>query len=409
MMPQPELSARAAAASIRVAHLLDGRHFGGAEQMVRRLALASPRVGVAASVYCLSQGRLSEALRADGIPHQVFRSAGRFDLTPLVAMTRTARRDRIQILQAHTSRTHLMARLLSRRLGIPNVTQIQSPIALDENQAHGRHPLRAWVERLGRPWTDAIVTVCEEEARRLVREEGAPPARVRSIPNGLDAPDEPDRTAARARMIQALRERHGVEVGPGEFVVAMIAQMRPRKGPEVLLRAFAQWRRRGEPGRLLIIGDDEFVERGGYLARLKALAAELGLGDHTVFTGFVAEPWELAAGASLFALPSLFGEGLPLVLVEALSRGLPLAVSDIPGNRETVRPGETGWLHAPGEHDQLAEALQAASRNPEQAERMGRGGRRLFLERYTMDAVLRRFRALYEDLLARDRGRHPGS
>jgi len=381
---------------IRVAHLLDGRHFGGAEQMVRRLIQAAPREAIEAWAYCLREGRLAEFLRAEGLRVRVLGAAGKYDWRVVGRLERAAREDRIDILQAHTSRTHLLARIVSVRLGIPNVTTIHSPIARDENRSTAIHPLRAWVERLGRPWTHHIVSVGREEAERLSREERVPADKLSWIPNGVDPPPVEAREQARAALSEYLR-KEGLD--PAAFTVAMIAQMRPRKGPEVLLRAFARWPQAHDGrGVLLMIGDDEFTQGAGYLDSLKTLARDLGISEAVRFTGFMADPWALAGGADLIALPSMFGEGLPLVLLEAMSRAIPLAVSDSAGNRELARDAACGWIHPPGDAAALARHLAEAAADPAATRAKGDAGRRYFMEHFTLGRVIERYRELYERL-----------
>lgn len=382
--------------TIRVAHLLDGRHFGGAEQMVRRLALASPRVNIDASVYGLNEGRLTQFLREGGVRLRVFPSRGRFDLGMIPAIADALKADGADLIQAHTSRTHLLARIASRRTGIPNVTTIHSPIAQDENRSGAHHPGQAWVERWGRPWTQAIVPVSREEAERLVREERAPAAKVRWIPNGVEdtgAADEAERRAEMARWL----ENKGLNTGT--FTCVMIAQMRPRKGPETLIDAFASFRRTGGEGVLLMIGDGEFTGGTDYLTGLQARARDAGLGDSVHFTGFMEAPWTLAQGADLFVLPSLFGEGLPLVLIEAMNHARAAAASDTLGNRELIREAGNGWLFPPGDAEALAKILNEAAADPAGRRERGEAGRRRFLERYELGAILETWRECYEDLL----------
>ncbi len=385
---------------IKVAHILDGRHFGGAEQMVRRLMQGSPAVGVQATAYCLAEGRLADFLRQDGLPLRVFPSTGRLDFRMLPAMLEAARQDGIQIMQAHTSRTHLLARLMSTILKIPNITTIQSPIAQDENKSTGAHPWRAWIERLGRPWTHQVVPVSQEEGERLVREEHLAPTKLTWIPNGMAPVAETDRQAARDRLNCWLKSQN---LDPEVLTIVMIAQMRPRKGPETLIEAFAHWTGQGGRGNLIMIGDDEFTEGDGYLNSLKLLAQKLNVIDHTIFTGFMNEPWSIAAGADLFVLPSLFGEGLPLVLLEAMNYGLPISVSDTLGNRELVvspalsGEGDNGWIHPPGDAQTLATHLAAAGTGDLAAK--GAAGRNLFLWDYTLEVVMNKYRCLYAQLL----------
>ncbi len=371
--------------------------------MVRRLTQASPRHGIEAWAYCLAEGRLAQTLREEGLPLRVFPSCCRFDIRAIGALARAIRRDRIELIQAHTSRTHLIARLLAMRLGIPNITTIHSPIALDENRGFSRHPWRARIERLGRRWTDHICTVSREETERLAREEGVPRDKLSWIPNAV-LPTEPlDRDGDRARLRQWLRDHN---LADDRFTVAMVAQMRPRKGPEVLLRAFGRWLRDGGQGLLLMIGDDEMVDGSSYLEGLRTLCRQLGIDAAVHFTGFLDSPWELAAGADLIALPSLFGEGQPLVLIEAMNHGVAIAVSDTAGNRETVVTGQTGWLHAPGDDAALARHIAEAAADP--AATLGRGdaGRRFCLERFTIDHVMPLYRELYLKLVGA-RHTHP--
>ncbi|GEM_PF-1616493 len=393
-------------APIRVAHLLDGRHFGGAEQMVLRLAEASPSVRVEASVYCLAEGRTSRSLRERGLNVEVFPCAGRFDFRPLGPLGRSLQAHRVELLQAHSSRTHLWARLLSRRLGLPNITTIQSPIALDENRGFGRHRLRAWVERLGRPWTERLCPVSEAEAERLIDREAAPPAKVRCIPNAVAAiPRDQLRTLQdRGPLAGWLAERGWP---PATFVLVMIAALRPRKGAEVLLRALGRRVAEGGEGLLIVIGDGEFTGRRRYLESLRRLAGELGLAGRAHFTGFDPDPWRLAAGADAVVLPSLFGEGLPLTLIEAMNHARPILASDVPGNRECVEHGRTGWLHGPGQAAQLAAQIAEAARDRPRLTEFGRAGRGLFERKFQLAVVLPRWRALYEELLAERRGPRP--
>jgi glycosyltransferase involved in cell wall biosynthesis len=241
--------------------------------------------------------------------------------------------------------------------------------------------------------------VSREETERLAREEGVPRDKLHWIPNGIEPVAEAALTSPARR--GKLNEYLGAQSIPGDaFTIVMIAQMRPRKGPETLLRAFAKLNPVERKAVLLMIGDDEFTEGAGYLDQLRGLAGGLGVASRVLFTGFMADPWSLAAGADLMALPSLFGEGMPLVLLEGMNHALPIAVSDIQGNRELVVDGRNGWLHSPGDAGMLTAQLEEAAADPAATVAKGAAGREIFMEDYTLDSVVRRHRELYERLVS---------
>lgn len=122
-----------------------------------------------------------------------------------------------------------------------------------------------------------------------------------------------------------------------------------QKRIDKLLRALAPLRE--EHWWLDIVGE------GPDRSALETLAQQLGLGDHVRWRGFQAEPFESVGAATVLVLPSDW-EGLGLVLVEALARGIPVIASDCPvGLRDIVRPGHNGWLFPPQAVDTLRRLL----------------------------------------------------
>jgi glycosyltransferase involved in cell wall biosynthesis len=142
----------------------------------------------------------------------------------------------------------------------------------------------------------------------------------------------------------------------GERVeVLTVAALEPRKGLDVLLRALDQ-----VPGiNLTMVG--EGAERG----HLEQLVAELGLGPRVRLLGAVGQHRlaELYGAADVFCLPS-FAEGVPTVLMEAMSMELPVVATHIMGVPELVEDGRSGLLVPPGRADLLANALARLTADP---------------------------------------------
>jgi glycosyltransferase involved in cell wall biosynthesis len=154
---------------------------------------------------------------------------------------------------------------------------------------------------------------------------GVPRARIVTIYNPLDR----KRIAARARSAASPFAGHG----PGPQLVA-IGRLDPQKGFDLLLRAFPELLE-SEPGaELWILGEDMWAHQRNRQG-LAALADELGISGRVHFEGYVENPYPYLEHADLFVLSSRY-EGLPNVLLEALSLGCPVLAVDAPGGTREI-------------------------------------------------------------------------
>jgi colanic acid/amylovoran biosynthesis glycosyltransferase len=146
-----------------------------------------------------------------------------------------------------------------------------------------------------------------------------------------------------------------------------VGRLHPVKGHAVLLEALALLLGMGIAAELTIVGDGD---RRGALERL---AATLGVADSVAFAGSVGqhEIRGFYERADVFCLPSL-GEGIPVVLMEAMAMRLPVVSSSIMGIPELVDDGVGGLLVPAGRADQVAAALRRLADDPELCERLAK-------------------------------------
>ncbi|TLM89870.1 MAG: glycosyltransferase family 4 protein [Actinobacteria bacterium] len=128
-------------------------------------------------------------------------------------------------------------------------------------------------------------------------------------------------------------------------------------------------------------------------------------GEGVQFLGGLADVRPLMQSADLLVLPS-DAEGLPVSLVEAMACGLPCLATRVGGVPEAVADGETGLLIPPGDADRLREALLRLLADPALRESMGRQARLRVQEKYSLEQMALRTRALYLNVL-RGGGIHP--
>jgi glycosyltransferase involved in cell wall biosynthesis len=137
-------------------------------------------------------------------------------------------------------------------------------------------------------------------------------------------------------------------------------------------------------------------------AELRELASALGVKDSVRFLGFEPDVRSWMQAADGFLLSSRW-EGLPMALIEAAACGLPAVATDVPGTNEAIADGQTGWLAPAGDAAAFAAKMTALlESSPDQRKEMGQQARRRAVERFSLDAVLDRWEALYRDLLAKN-------
>jgi colanic acid/amylovoran biosynthesis glycosyltransferase len=193
------------------------------------------------------------------------------------------------------------------------------------------------------------------------------------------------------------------------FEVLCIGTLHEVKGQRHAIEACRRLVERGVPVRLTLLGD------GPDRRALERQIAALGLGEHVRITG--AQPRQavvdaLAAADVLLApsVPTRRGkrEGIPVVVMEAMSAGRPVVASRLSGIPELVDDGTSGLLVPPGDEAAIADALERLHADPALAARLGAGARRTVLDRFDLRRNAARLCALFPAAASRSEdGRIP--
>jgi glycosyltransferase involved in cell wall biosynthesis len=223
------------------------------------------------------------------------------------------------------------------------------------------------------PEADAVVTLTATDQARFLQALGDPAARVVTIPN-------------------ATRDLGGPPPALESPVILAAGRLTNQKGFDLLLEAFAQVSAQHPDWQLRICGSGSDGER------LRAHAARLGLAARVSLPGRVGALGDEMAAASMFVLSSRF-EGFPLVLLEAMQKGLPVVSFDCPtGPREVVEDGRNGILVPPEDIDALARGMRALVEDADLRRRYGREGARTAAG-YRMEVIGPRWNRLIDGLL----------
>lgn len=173
--------------------------------------------------------------------------------------------------------------------------------------------------------------------------------------------------------------------------ILCVGRLTPAKGQHVLLEAAALLKEKKLKFHITIIGDGEDKDS------LNQLQKKLGLEDHVHFTGALGqhEVRDYYRQADIFVLPS-FAEGIPVVLMEAMAKEIPVISTRITGIPELINHGVNGLLTTPGNIEELAEQIEFLFSYSEETSQFGAAGRKTVVEKYNQQENNKELAKLFE-------------
>jgi glycosyltransferase involved in cell wall biosynthesis len=253
---------------------------------------------------------------------------------------------------------------LLRRLLPPNLPILST--------YHGTYFPRTMVERVKAAVFDrlerrfiqrhasAVIAVSHHSAA-VLKGKGVPAEKLRVLHNGI-APGIPLITP----------KTHSAARGQQDAVkIITVSRLNEAKGIDVLLRAFSGAAQKYPKAELEIVGSGELEDQ------LKSLAVSLGVSDRTHFLGNRNDIADLLSEADIFAMTSR-QENHSVAILEAMRAGLPLVVTDVGGNSESIDHGQEGFLVADLDSAEAEERMSELIGSPDLRARLGQSARTRF-------------------------------
>jgi len=393
-VPAPEASKNSPSGGgpFHVVHGVLSLDVGGLERIVVDLIRAGRQAGHRVSVVCIERpGHLAaEASRLGADIRSLDKPPGRMPET--VGRAATLLSD----LNPDVLHTHQIGALwylgqaarISGRISVLH-TEHGNHVALSLNLAR-RLKTRMIINRAAR-LAGLFCCVSGDIARAVTRLRTVPRSKVKVVTNGICTETFIGRGES-----PTVRQDLGIQ--PGAKVIGTIGRLTEVKRQDLLLSAFAQLLIQFSEIRLLLVGD------GPERARLEEKAMVLGIKDRVHFVGYQSNPELFLQAMDVFVLTSR-SEGLPVSLLEAWAAGLPVISSAVGGISKLVTNGKTGVLFPSGDLEALVIAIQSVLANPDFATNLGRCGRAVVVEQYSLERMAAEYEHLYRMLIAADRER----
>ncbi len=366
-------------AGIRVLHVIEAMHLGGAESVVVE-HVRHAGSGVESLVCALNRGGPALESAAAGGARTFMLGKRERRAAALRRLVRLMREERVDVVNGHNPTGAFYGALAAAWARVPVVFRTEHSVHYP-----GRHSaLYPALEAVGTLFTRRVVCVCQAVLESHVRRLPWAARRFVTVANGIPP-------APHTRPRESTRSALGL--GLAEPLVVTVGSLTPQKAQHVLLDAFAAVRRRVPRAVLVIAGD------GPLRGALESQASRLGLEGGARLLGTRLDATDLIAAADLFVLSSS-REGLSITLLEAMRAGRAVVATRVGGNAEAIAEGVTGLLVEPGDAPAMAEAMIRLLFDSARADALGAAGRARWAERFTAERMVRETEALYRAELA---------
>lgn len=374
---------------MKVLFLIRALTAGGAERQVAVLARGFRAAGHDVKVAVFYGGGVLEAdLDHADVPLIDLRKKGRWDNAGFLwRLVRMIRREKPDVVYSWLAVANILTGLLCPLF--PRARRAWAICAsnMDLNRYDWLVRLTTRIEARLSPLSQVLISN-SYSGRDYAVEDGFPPGKLKVVPNGIDTGRfRPDRDAGR----QA-RADWGIE--PGQRLVGLVGRLDPMKGHPVFIRAVARLRERLPHVRFVCVGDGP----QDYRQSLHELSEQLALSGHLIWAGNRTDMPAVYNALDMAVSSSVYGEGLPNMLGEAMACGIPCVVTRVGDSPWVV--DDTGIVVPPDDPAALAEAIAAMlDRLDKDGPALVQTTRRRVEENFSVDSLVKNTLAEFEALL----------
>ena len=363
---------------IRVLHLVTSLEVGGAQHnMLQGLPRLDPTKYEHIICSIMDRMQMAEQFRQAGIKVHTLGLNRKTDLAVVLRLRTLLKRLRPDVMHTYLLHGNVLGRVVGRLTGVPSI--IGSELTIGQARLWGRI-----ATKLTNPLTDAVEVNSIAGGKAVVKELGVPQGKIEVVLPGLDL-DEFVSTVNRDKV----RVDLGVEAG--KHLVLYVGRLRPVKGVEYGIRAFAMALSQNLDLHMVLAGEGEQREE------LQALVKSLGISERVSFLGVRNDLPDLLSAADSVLMPSLT-EGFPRVAVEAMAASKPVIATEVGGVPEAITHGESGILVQAKDIEGMSAALVDLVRNAELQSRLSTAARNHVEQSYSVEKYVARLDEIYSRL-----------
>ncbi len=362
---------------VKVVHIVEDMEVGGLERVIEGIALNLDNTRFNAEVLCLTKGgAIAENIIAKGGYVEILGISNYHSPISIKKVVERLKKKKTSIVHTHGYPAGVLGRISAIIAGIPYIY----------HHVHSTYWGFGWrqclMEKLLARYTKKVIC-CSAAVKEFMTDfVGMREDKVVVIYNGVPELDHVRTTGDRFKdMLGIPRDAR---------TIGTVASIVPHKGHKYLIEAFKGIEQQ-IPGTYLVL-----VGNGPLRKEIEELADKYDILKRVRFTGKQSDIYPYLSIMDIFVLPSVEREGFGLALIEAMSMEKPVVATDIGGIPEVVEDGKSGILVRPGDYGGLMKAIISIMNN-RQAKDMGKRGREIYLEKFTISTMVKKIEGLYSE------------
>ena len=382
---------------VKVVNIVTRLNIGGVAHHVTNLMRGLDQTKYKQQLVCGFEGAGESSMRghiqAQGVtPILISQLAGnpRLNISDALAFAhilRLLRRQRPLIVHTHTSKAGLLGRVAARLTGVPIIVHTFHGLVLKSHygslKTSGVRVVERWLAR----FSDRLIAVSDEDKKDLLAYRIAPTHKIEVIPLGLELDQFID-----------CRTRRGVlhfELGldPASRLIGIVGRIAPIKNHRLFFDAMARVLAQHASAHVVVAGD------GDLRPQMERYVREMGIADRVSFLGWRHDLPQVYTDLDVVVISSN-NEGTPVSAIEAMAAGRPVVATRVGGLPDVISDGDTGYLVAPGDVEQLASAVERVLGDGETTDRLKRNARESVKHKFAVERLAADIDLLYRRLLA---------
>lgn len=355
---------------------------GGAEKQLALLACGLPKSEFEVHVCTLTrEGPVAQRLSEADIPVHSIHKRAKLDPLALMRLTSLMRRIKPNLVHTWIFAANAYGRVAALRAGVRVTIGGERCVDTWKNQ------IELSIDRYLAKRSRCIVTN-SSGVRDFYSKHGIAASKFEIIPNGIAMPRDVE---MKNKTKDAWAEE--LDLPASAHWIGAIGRLWPQKRLKDAIWAMDIIKVVRDDVYLLIVGD------GPERKKLERYAWQTKMEDRVRFLGERRDVPALLPHLSLCVLASGY-EGQSNAIMESMTAALPVVASDIPGNRDLVKEGETGYLFPVGDRGEFARCINRVLSDSAKAKQLGQQGAERMREGFTIEQMVSRHAELYRKLLA---------